>query len=433
MTNVGRRALLARGGWGIADQALSSLTNFALTVLVARSVTESEFGAFAIAVLVYLTVLGIVRGLLAEPLAVRFSAAPPAARNQASAAATGASVWAGALVGAGLLVVATFFGGTTRSVLLALGISMPGLALQDAWRFVFVTEGRPARAAANDLVWALAQFGAVGALLAFTDAGAGAFVLAWGLAANVAALVGCAQAGMLPALGAGPRWARRHLDLGGPFALDFTAQVGGSYVSLFVVTAIAGLDAVAGLRGAQVLLGPVNVLYLGARLIAVPEGARLAARGGRAVVRLSAVVALALGAAAAVVGTILLLLPDSIGTELLGDTWDAARRVLLPTTLLMAANGIGVAAVTGLRSLAAARESLRARLLVAPLLVVGATIGVVVAGEAGAAWGLAATGVIGAAIWWFGYLRIARAAGPVRAPTEGLADVLAEGVTDTDR
>lgn len=432
------RGVAARSAWAVIDQGLSSLTNFALTVLVARNVGESAFGAFAIAILVYLAVLGVVRGFVAEPLAVRFSAAGEDTRHRAARAAAGAGLVAGVAVCAVLLGVGTLVGGDSSRVLLALGVCMPGLVLQDMWRFIFVADGRPRRAAANDLVWAVVQLGAVGALLAAGDPSVGVLVLAWGLAAGAAAVLGCFQAGATPDLRDGPSWVRRHLDLGGPFALDFTAQVGSTYVALFVITAIVGLDAVAGIRGAQVLLGPVNVLYLGSRLVAVPEGARLAVRGSSGVVWLSVVVALVLAVAAAAVGAVLLLIPDSLGSDLLGATWDNARGVMVPTIALMAANGVAIAAVNGLRSLAAARQGLAARIALIPVIVGGGAVGAVLGGEEGGAVGLAVASGLAAAVWWLSFLRVARGFEPrdVRPHGDASPDPAVEWVEDataTDR
>ena len=38
---------IGRAGWSIADQAVSSLTNFALAVIAARLLDAEEFGGFA--------------------------------------------------------------------------------------------------------------------------------------------------------------------------------------------------------------------------------------------------------------------------------------------------------------------------------------------------------------------------------------------------
>ena len=52
--------LADRFGWGFADQAVSSLSNFLLGFLVARSVDAAAFGAFSVAYATYLVTVGIV-------------------------------------------------------------------------------------------------------------------------------------------------------------------------------------------------------------------------------------------------------------------------------------------------------------------------------------------------------------------------------------
>ena len=67
------RHLTGRLGWGVADQAMSSLTNFGVGIYVARSLGIQEFGAFSLAFATYLIVLAASRGLATDALAVRFS------------------------------------------------------------------------------------------------------------------------------------------------------------------------------------------------------------------------------------------------------------------------------------------------------------------------------------------------------------------------
>ncbi|MDR2986820.1 MAG: hypothetical protein LBV34_18475, partial [Nocardiopsaceae bacterium] len=69
-SGVGRRF-----GWGLADQAVSSLTNFAVSLYVARTLGAVQFGAFALAYVTYSFVLNASRGLATDPLLVRFSGA----------------------------------------------------------------------------------------------------------------------------------------------------------------------------------------------------------------------------------------------------------------------------------------------------------------------------------------------------------------------
>ena len=42
-----------RLGWGVADQAVSSLTNFAVSIYVVRTLGATQFGAFSLAYVTY--------------------------------------------------------------------------------------------------------------------------------------------------------------------------------------------------------------------------------------------------------------------------------------------------------------------------------------------------------------------------------------------
>src|SRR5207248_4411640 len=90
-----------RLGWGLADQALSSMTNFALAILVARSVSTSALGAFGLAFTTYTITLGATRALCQEPLTVRYSATGEPEWRDGAAAATGAAPVPGVLARVG--------------------------------------------------------------------------------------------------------------------------------------------------------------------------------------------------------------------------------------------------------------------------------------------------------------------------------------------
>ena len=47
------RAAARRMGWGVADQGMSSLTNFAVNIYIARALGAAEYGAFALAFVTY--------------------------------------------------------------------------------------------------------------------------------------------------------------------------------------------------------------------------------------------------------------------------------------------------------------------------------------------------------------------------------------------
>ena len=395
------RQVALRTGWGVADQALSSVVNLALGALVARAVSPASFGAFGLVFSTYLIVLGALRALVSEPLVVRFSARENEEWRSATRAATGSALAVGAAAGAGCVLVGSATGGVFGRALLALGVVLPGLVLQDTWRFAFFAAGRGRQAFVNDL----AAASALPALfvLSETTHSVGLLVLAWGAAGSCAALVGALQARLAPAPLAGPSWIRSQRDLAFPYLGEFAA-LGAGEAALFGVAGLAGLAAAGALRAGQILVGPLRVLFLGVRLAAVPEGVRLL-RDPRSSPRAAAVrLSAGLAGAALAWGALLTLLPSTLGESLVGRSWSEARHVMVPLCLAMAGTGAVTGALVGLRALAAARRSLLARVLVTPFVVAATIAGAAVAGAPGTAWAVAAVTWLSLALWWRQFL-----------------------------
>ena len=65
--------IVRRLGWGVADQVVSSISNFVLGIVVARSLGAEGFGSFSLAFITYAFILSGSRGLSTAPLLVRFS------------------------------------------------------------------------------------------------------------------------------------------------------------------------------------------------------------------------------------------------------------------------------------------------------------------------------------------------------------------------
>src|SRR5215204_7601982 len=91
---------VGRLSWGIADQALSSLTNFGIGICVARLLGTREFGAFSLAFVTFYVALNASRGLATDPLLVRYSGVEPIAWRRAVRSATGMATVVGFLLGA---------------------------------------------------------------------------------------------------------------------------------------------------------------------------------------------------------------------------------------------------------------------------------------------------------------------------------------------
>jgi hypothetical protein len=395
---------LARGarrlGWGLADQTLSSLTNFALAILVARAVGPAGLGAFGLAFATYTMTLGATRSQCSEPLAVRYSATPDPVWRSGVRASTGTAFVIGLLAGAGCIGVSFLFGGTLGASLVVLGFGMPGLMVQDNWRSAFFCHLRGSYAFTNDLVWTIAQVVLVGAVLASGHRTAPAFLLAWAAAANVGALFGCLQARFVPRPRLAWHWLRSNRDLGPRYLIEFIARNAAQSGTMYATAAFGGLGAAGALRGAQVALGPMNILNLGVTSPAIAEAVRVGRRSPRRMHRGVILLGVVLVSVFTCWGVFMYFAPNAVGEALLKRSWHPAHEVILPYTAVMAASGMLTAATVGLRAMAAARRSLRSRLVTGVLAVTGGTTGAATGGAVGAALGLAAGLWLGGIQWW---------------------------------
>jgi O-antigen/teichoic acid export membrane protein len=395
------RRLAGRIGWGIADQALSSLTNFAIGICVARLLGIAEFGAFSLAFITYQLALNASRGIATEPLLVRYSAAEPSVRRDATRKATGMATALGVVLGASCAGIGTLLPGSLRMAFISLGMMLPGLLLQDSWRFAFFSAGRGSLAFVNDLVWAIALIPAF-AIAVATGQHTNLFwlVLAWGASALVAALFGVLQARFLPRPLDGFKWVQGNRDLAFRYFGENLTLILATQLRSYGVSLIAGLSSLGAIRAAELLLGPINVVNFGTANIAVPEAVRLLHRSRSHLRSFCLLIAGGLASVAVAFGTLMLLLPTRLGHQLLGSSWEPAHQLLVPVTLTMVNNGLIIAAITGLRALSAASTSLRAQLVSSSVTALGGLLGAGLGGASGAAWGTFLGSFIGVGYWW---------------------------------
>jgi hypothetical protein len=405
---LGRRA-----GWGFLDQALSSLTNFGIGIVVAATVSTEQFGTFALIFGAYSATIGVSAGLTSVPLTVRYSATVGESLAHAERAAVGAALGLGLLCSAGFFASAGIVGGRAAGSLVAMGAVLPGLLTQDTWRYVFMARGRPAQAAANDGCWAVLQIVGMAALLLFASASVPSLLLVWGGAATGAAIVGAWQAGAAPALRRAPRWLKSQWDLAARYAIETCATRVGPFLMLVGVSAVAGVKTVGALRGAQLLVATLpNLLFTGIGFVAVPEGVRLLESHPLKLPRVvrtvsaGAIAATMLWCAIAIGGSFL------FGREVLGATWPLARPLLVLTGIGVICTGLSLGPAVGLWILADARRSVRVR-VVSSLLAFAAAPAAAAGGARGAVLAITITAALSAALWWWQFIRRQRIA-PVR-------------------
>ncbi|MFF6998942.1 hypothetical protein ACFY93_28865 [Streptomyces sp. NPDC008313] len=393
-----RRAVVGRLSWGLADQAASSVSNFAVGIYVARSLGPTAFGVFSLAWVTYGVVLNVSRGLATDPLVVRFSGVPEASWRGAVARSSGTALGVGTALGAVCLATGLGVGGGVGAAFACLGVVLPGLLLQDAWRFSFFAAGTGRKAFVNDLVWGVAL---VPALFAAARAGSvAAFVLAWGASAAVAAAYGCLQTGIRPRVSGARGWLREQRDLGYRYLVENVSLSGASQLRAYGLGAIVGVGAVGAVRGAELLLGPFLAVLMGLSLVTVPEAARVLRQAPHRLGKFCLLLGGGQAGAALLWGGALLLVPDRLGELVLGDVWHSAAELIMPVTLSVAGAGLGTGAAAGLRALGAARRSLRCQLFASACYVGGGLGGAAVGATVGSAWGVAAATVSGSAVWW---------------------------------
>jgi hypothetical protein len=424
-----RASIARRAGWGIADQAASSATNFALGLFVARQTTPEGFGAFGLAFVTYLFFLNLGRAIVAQPFLIRHSNVPPDEWRAAVRPALGVAGLLGVAAGLGCLLFGFVGGNDIRPAFAALALGLPGLLTQDAWRFTFFAAGRERDALVNDLAWAVMLALTLAALAASGATDVFSITLAWGVTASVVSLGRLVQSGLKPSVGWPIAWVRAHRDLIPRFSLEVIARMGGTQLLYFILGAISGLAAVGAIRAADLLLGPFNILFQGVHLIALPEGRRLLTASTDALLRWCRFLSVTIGVGALAWGVVCLLLPDSLGRAAVGASWEPARSVLLPMIAALVGLVASAGAIVGLRALAAAKRTLRAAVVTSAATLGAATFGAALGDAPGAAWGLAIGSWIGAVVWWF-ELRQGLAEGPVQGPEQdpGRHDGLPSGV-----
>ena len=389
----------ARGAWSMVDQGLSSLSNMAVSVAVARAVGVHELGGFSVAYVVYTMLLGLTRALTSEPLTVRHSATDPADLRPAIAEVTGTALAIGVVWAAPLLAIAALSPSAIGGPLVALAIFLPGLLVQDVWRFAFVTCGQPRSAAANDLVWLVVQGLVFAVVPRLADPSGGAYLAAWGAAATVAAVAGCVQSGVVPAPTRALAWLRAHAAPARAFTFEFVARAGARQMTISVAGATAGLAALGALRGGQVVFGPLNVILLGASMAAIPEAVRSLRSNDSALVPFCdrlviGLVLLCVGYSAAATAV-----PAALGRSLLGATWPGAHTLFVSQGALL----VGIAAssgyLVGLRARQDLRSSVLTRAALIPVTVLGGVTGAVIDGARGLLLGLSAANIAGAVLF----------------------------------
>ena len=380
--------LLRRVSWNLVDQALSAAGNFALAIIVARSVSSTEFGAFAIAFLVFGIAVAATKSLAGQPLQMRYSSAGREQQRAEIGRATGFVLPVSVMIGLVMAVVGVAVSGAVGTSLLALSAVIPALLLQDTCRMAMFTIGKPAWAAAIDAAWIVAQLALISALLFSGHDQVWPLILAWGSAAGLSAGLGMTLLQVRPRLREAAVWFRKQRHLIRYLFPEYVLGLGAAQVGLVLVGVVATADDVGSLRAAQVLLGPLGIVATAAFQFAVPEMSSRPHMTVRQRAAFAFGISGALGVTTVIYVSILLMMPDWFGDALFGESWAGAAVVLLPMGLaaLASCQANGPAGV--LYAMGRAQWTFRINLVKGPFTIVVLLIGAALWAATGAAWAL---------------------------------------------
>lgn len=322
-----------RAGSGVAslvEQGIVSGSAFLGVLALAGVLSAAEFGTFAIPFTLLTLAVGVGRAYFGVPISLL--RADPAGvrrlRDQSASAMliVGAPV---AVVVAGAGVLAALPGGVTATevaILVAVGVATPFAVIVDICRYTETVEGRVRASLAADAVWLA---GAV-ALLVFRDVLSPGFALAgW-----AGVIIACAIVHLgvvrprLDAVG-GRQLLRPAARLGDALALTVVLATGVTLVMAALMLVVLGPVAVAAIRGAGTLFGPVNTAIAALDLAVLSGMAASPEHRLRSAIRPTVV----LTTAAGTWWVILLTLPAAVGEVLLGATWSPTREILPITGL----------------------------------------------------------------------------------------------------
>lgn len=309
----------------LADQGVVSLSAFVGVLALAGVMDAAEFGVFAIPFTVLTLVVGVGRVYFGVPLTLL------AARSSSLRELFGDSISAlllAALPVVAVVGVAGVLAGAPDGLsaveivaVVAVAVAAPCAIAVDICRYAAIAAGKAGRALAVDAV----GFGAMTALLINRDImGTFATIAVW---AGVIAATSAAHLAMSKPelrLPAGAKLLVPAGRLRDSLALSVMLATGVTLLMGFFMLATLGPVAVAAIRGAGTLFGPINTA-IAALDIAVLG--RIAAAGSgrvRSTLRASFLLVIASG----LWWVVLLSLPPSAGEFLLGETWIPTRTIL---------------------------------------------------------------------------------------------------------
>lgn len=267
-----------RAGVTATDQAVSSLSNFAVAVAIARLSGIVGLGAFSLVYAVWLVVASMHRALITDPMAIEGDLQKADWSQHVRAGLAGELTLGIGTAGAFVVVGGFLFvlGQHTFALpFLAVAPWLPCLLAQDYWRWVSFMAAQPGKALVNDVVFDVVQFGCFALLLTTGTRSTALAISAWGAGAAAGAVFGLCQFSIRPTLRGGLERLRLRWAVSKWLVGSNAAGWGVSQSSIVLAGAMLGPVGLGGLKAATGLVsGPAMVLIQAGGSVGLPEASR---------------------------------------------------------------------------------------------------------------------------------------------------------------
>lgn len=325
---------------------MSSACNGLIVLAVARVTSVDTFGAATILFAFAAAAMSAGRGALGTPIMLSAGSTENELRREAGFAATMAILF-GLVISLAALVGSFFLG--VPSMGGAFVPAIPLVVVLVVFRHTLISVSRPRAAMAWDAVAATGSALLFAATLLRPQLLSGdAMVLLWAVFVLAGALGMALNFQLRPELRGIRNWWREASAARVRYGVEASLGQLKIIIVTSVATGVIGASAAASLRGASTLLSPLAVLLSALPLAVIPEAVR-SGTPPRALWRKLLWIGLGGSLLVGATGTVLMLLPDSLGQLILGNSWKHARNVLPIVTCEYAAMVWGSVGLSFLR------------------------------------------------------------------------------------
>jgi hypothetical protein len=362
-----------------------------------------EFAVLALVQVGYVIALGVFRSLFSSVALVSDFARQPTFRHLGAVDAVAGSSALLCLTSSLLLPLLTSVSpGQLIFAMTGVGVAL----IQDSVRLTSIATRRARDAALNDLCWLVAVVVALALCQLSAQPSAWTIAGAWAWASLAGLVVGVVTTGWRPDARRGLSFVRYKPRLSAAFLVEWTLNQGSATLATYGIGLFGGALAVAGIRAASLVLGPLNVLFSGMQLALLPLAVAARERNLQSVARMLRWASIVLCSAAIGWAVAILLLPDEFLRFAVGRQVEGVRTYMPPLAAGFAVTGLATGYITGLRVLREGARMVKTRVVATVISLSGAVLGYATVGTVlGGLWGLACGIAVSCGPWAISFRR----------------------------